>query len=177
MRIFIFIFFFPLCLSAQDITGVWTGYIKTPGTQLEYELAISSGDKWLSGYSLIIYPKDGIENIGIKKAKIRQNKKEIYFEDEELVYDNFSIQPRRVKMFGTLSLIMKDTLVILQGNFSTRSLDFRDTRTFSGEVYLQKTARPVSSKMLVTLDEINFRHDLSFVRPTKTIKKPANRIS
>ena len=160
-------FFLPLCISAQDISGVWTGYIKTPGSQLEYELAISNGDKKLSGYSLIIYPKDGIENIGIKTAKIKQTKKEIYFEDDELVYDNFTTQPRRVKMFGNLWLTMKDTLMILRGNFSTRSLDFRDTRTYSGEVYLQKTARPLSSKMLITMDEINLVHNLSFLRPKK----------
>ena len=169
-------FFLPLCISGQDISGVWTGYIKTPGSQLEYELAISDGDKKLSGYSLIIYPKDGIENIGIKTAKIKQTKKEIYFEDDELVYDNFTTQPRRVKMFGNLWLTMKDTLMILRGNFSTRSLDFRDTRTYSGEVYLQKTARPLSTKMLITMDEINLVHNLSFLRPKKVkqVRQPIN---
>ena len=160
-------------MAAQDINGVWTGYIKTPGSQLEYELAISGGDKKLNGYSLIIYPKDGIENIGIKKANIKQGKNQIYFEDGELVYDNFTTQPRRVKMFGTLSLITKDTLMILQGNFSTRSLDFRDTRTYSGEVYLQKTKKPATSKMLVTLDELNYSHHLSFVRPKRNVPGPA----
>ena len=171
----IIFFFFPIGISAQDITGVWTGYIKTPESQLEYELAISSGEKWLNGYSLIIYPKDGIENIGIKKAKIRQGKKEIYFEDGELVYDNFTTQPRRVKMFGNLSLILKDTLMILQGNFSTRSLDFRDTRTYTGEVFLQKTARPLTSKMLITMDEINLVHNLSFIRTKKKpVRQPTN---
>ncbi|HEX6170255.1 MAG TPA: hypothetical protein VFZ33_11200 [Chitinophagaceae bacterium] len=178
IRIIIILFLFlPVWLAAQDITGVWTGYIKTPGSQLEYELAISEGDRKLSGYSLIIYPKDGIENIGIKTAKIRQGKKEIYFEDGELVYDNFSTPPIRMKMFGNLSLLIKDTLMTLQGKFSTRSIDFRDTRTYSGEVYLQKTALPVSSKLLVTLDEINFPHYLSFVTPVakkKTVKQPNN---
>lgn len=173
MKSFITIFsFLPLCISAQDITGVWTGYIKTPGSTLDYELAISGSDKKLNGYSLIIYPKDGIENIGIKKANIKQGKKQISFEDGELVYDNFTTQPRRVKMFGTLSLVMKDTLMILQGNFSTRSLDFRDTRTYQGEVYLEKAARPVTSKMMVTLDEINIPHSFSFVPPIKKAKKP-----
>ena len=178
MRFIVSLFlFFPIWVSAQDITGVWTGYIKTPGSQLDYELAISAGDKKLSGYSLIIYPKDGIENIGIKTAKIRQGKKEVYFEDGELVYDNFTTPPIRMKMFGNLSLVIKDTLMILMGNFSTRSLDFRDTRTYSGEVYLQKTRRPVSSKLVVTLDEISFPHHLSFVAPAtkkKTIKQPGN---
>src|SRR6187401_1698815 len=177
IRFVVSIFFFlPLWLSAQDITGVWTGYIKTPGSQLEYELAISGGDKKLSGYSLIIYPKDGIENIGIKTAKIKQGKKEIYFEDGELVYDNFTTQPRRIKMFGNLTLIIKDTLMILVGTFSTRSLDFRDTRTYSGEVYLQKIARPLSSKMLITMDEINLIPNLSFIRTKKInqVKQPTN---
>ena len=178
MRFVVSLFFLlPVWLSAQDVTGVWTGYIKTPGSQLEYELAISEGDKKLSGYSLIIYLKDGIENIGIKTAKVKQGKKEIYFEDGELVYDNFSTPPIRMKMFGNLSLMIKDTLMILQGKFSTRSLDFRDTRTYSGEVYLQKTARPVSTKLLVTLDEINFPHHLSFVPPVakkKTARQPNN---
>ena len=177
IRITIIIFFFlPVWLSAQDITGVWTGYIKTPGSKLDYELAISEANKKLSGYSLIIYPKDGIENIGIKTARIKQGKKEIYFEDGELVYDNFITRPIRMKMFGNLSLVIKDTLMILTGNFSTRSLDFRDTRTYSGEVYLQKTARPVSSKLVVTLDEINFPHHLSFVTPVKKkpVKQPSN---
>jgi len=170
------LFFFPIWLSAQDITGVWTGYIKTPGSQLEYELAISNGEKNLSGYSLIIYPKDGIENIGIKKAKIKQTKKEIYVEDGELVYDNFTTQPRRSKMFGKLSLILKDTFMILQGSFETRSLDFRDSRTYSGEVFLQKTARPFSSKMLITMDEINLVHYLSFTgtKKPKAVKQPGN---
>ena len=170
------LFFFPIWLSAQDITGVWTGYIKTPGSQLEYELAISNGEKNLSGYSLIIYPKDGIENIGIKKAKIKQTKKEIYVEDGELVYDNFTTQPRRSKMFGKLSLILKDTFMILQGSFETRSLDFRDSRTYSGEVFLQKTARPFSSKMLITMDEINLVHNLSFTgtKKPKAVKQPTN---
>ena len=170
------LFFFPIWLPAQDITGVWTGYIRTPGSKLEYELAISNGEKNLSGYSLIIYPKDGIENIGIKKAKIKQTKKEIYVEDGELVYDNFTTQPRRSKMFGKLSLVLKDTLMILQGSFETRSLDFRDSRTYSGEVYLQKTARPFSSKMLITMDEINLVHHLSFkgTKKPKDVTQPAN---
>ena len=177
MRFVVSLFFLlPVWVSAQDVTGVWTGYIKTPGSQLEYELAISEGDKKLSGYSLIIYPKDGIENIGIKTAKIKHGKKEIYFEDGEIVYDNFSTPPIRMKMFGNLSLVIKDTLMILLGKFSTRSLDFRDTRTYSGEVYLQKTARPVSTKLLVTLDEINFPHHLSFVTPVAK-KKTARQLN
>lgn len=166
--------FISLSLSGQDITGVWTGYIQTPGSKLEYELAISNSDKSVDGYSLLIYLKDGIENIGMKKAKIRQSKNKIYFEDGELIYDNYTTQPRRVKMFGNLRLTTKDTSLVLQGNFSTRSLDFRDMRTYSGDVYLEKTNRPLASKILATMDELNLAPDLSFIEAkTKVIKKPS----
>lgn len=169
----IIFFFISLSVCGQDITGVWTGYIQTPGSKLEYELVISNGDTRLDGYSLLIYLKDGIENIGMKKAKIKQTKNKIYFEDGELIYDNYTTQPRRVKMFGNLSLTIKDTLLVLQGNFSTRSLDFRDMRTYSGEVYLEKTNHPLTSKMLETMDELNFAPDLSFIKATTTVtKKP-----
>ena len=55
---------------------------------------------------------------------------------------------------------------MLQGTFSTRSLDFRDTRTYTGEIYLEKSGIPIASKLLITLDEINFPHHLSFMAPT-----------
>ncbi len=165
--LFLILLLYPVYISAQDISGVWNGYIRTPGSQLEYELAINSGDKQLNGYSLLIYLNDGIENIGIKKAKIKQTKKEIYFEDGELVYDNFTTQPRRIKMFGNLRLIIKDTTMILRGSFNTRSIDFRDTKTYSGEVYLEKTYKPLTSKMMVTMDEINYKHELLFARNKK----------
>jgi hypothetical protein len=61
--------------------------------------------------------------------------------------------------------------MVLYGSFSTRSLDFRDTRTYSGEIYLQKTGYPASSKLLITLDEINFPHNLSFITPVIKKKK------
>ena len=61
--------FFPLCLLRQSLAGVWKGYIKTPGRQLPYELAISENNEKTSGYSLIIYDKEGFDNIGIKTAK------------------------------------------------------------------------------------------------------------
>jgi hypothetical protein len=79
-------------------------------------------------------------------------------------------------MFGNLNLSTKDTLMILRGNFSTRSLDFRDTRTYTGEVYLEKTNHPLTSKMLVTMDELKFVHGLSFVKVKRPVvkKPPAN---
>ena len=173
---FIFIFFLPLSIAAQDITGVWTGYLKTPGSQLNFELAISETNEKLSGYSLTVYLKDGIENIGIKKAKLKQKNREIFFEDGELVYDNFSSRPVRSKLFGSVMLSSKDSLMILSGSFGTRSLDMRDERTYYGEIYLQKDTKHSVSRMLPKLEQLNLLHTLSFMnldlKKKKTINKP-----
>lgn len=155
----------PLAGLTQDITGIWTGYLKTSGSQLSYELAISENVKKLSGYSMIVFTNDGVENIGIKTAKLKQGKKEISFEDDELVYNNFTSPSTRSKLLGLLWLEVKDSLMILRGTFRTRSLDFRDTRTYSGEIYLQKENKQASSKMLPKLEELNLLQTLSFFNP------------
>ena len=37
----------PWQLFAQDITGLWTGYLESAGSKIPYEVVISSnGDKW-----------------------------------------------------------------------------------------------------------------------------------
>ncbi len=166
--------FIPVFLSAQDFTGLWTGYLKTPGSQLKYELAISEYDNKYSGYSLIVYINNGVENIGIKAARMKRHKNELTFEDGELVYDNFTVKPQRLKMFGSLAYETKDTMMILRGNFSTRSLDFRDSRTYSGELFLQKENNQTASKILPKLEELKIARTLSFVNP-RTRKKPVNK--
>ncbi|TMI62417.1 MAG: hypothetical protein E6H07_13435 [Bacteroidetes bacterium] len=155
---------FPLWIFAQSLAGVWTGYIKTPGSQLPYELAISENNEKTSGYSLIIYDKEGFDNIGIKTAKITVGKKEIRVEDGELIYENFNTVAIRTKLYGFLTIQKKDTVWTLSGIFKTRSIDFRDTRNYNGEVYLQKSSKATSPKILSSLDELNLLHNLAFTR-------------
>lgn len=170
---------FPLWLFGQSLAGVWTGYIKTPGSQLPYELTISENNEKTTGYSLIIYDKEGFENIGIKTAKITVGKKEIRVEDGELIYENFNTTAIRTKLYGFLKIEKKDTVWILSGIFKTRSIDFRDTRNYNGEVYLQKTVKTAPAKILSSLDELNLLHTLAFTRtrerkpvPEKNIPAP-----
>lgn len=154
-------------IISQELVGAWTGYLKTPGSELPYELSITESNNKYAGYSMIIYPKDGVENIGVKTAKIKVGKNNILIEDDELVYDNFSIDPKRVKMYCTLTLTKKGSKLLLTGSFKTRSIDFRDQRTYEGEVYLVKSADPVKTKLLVTLGEIKLLPKQNYPTPTK----------
>lgn len=171
-----FLYFFPTVIPAQDLTGMWSGYLQTPETRLDYEMAIYNNGKNMSGYSCIIYEKDGVENIGVKTMKLRYKKNNIYFEDGELVYDNFTMQSRRVKMKGTLTVNIKNSQVTLSGAFNTRSLDFRDARTYSGEIYLQKkgNADAASAKMIPVLSEKNLLNTLTFTRIERNIDNTAS---
>jgi hypothetical protein len=154
----------PLFASSQDdITGIWLGYIKTPGSQLEFEIGITDmGNKFL-GYSLINYPKDGADNIGVKTAKVKRGKREIVIEDDELIFENFTVTPIRMKMVCQLMLQVKDTTSILYGTFKTRAIDFRDTRTYNGEIYLKKFPKLVPTKIMTKLYELNLINTLSFI--------------
>lgn len=183
LLITIFIVFIPFFVPAQDLTGIWTGYLRTPGSELPYELTISDEGYQLSGYSMIIYINNGVENIGIKTAKIKRKKNELNFEDDELVYDNFKMEPVRTKMTGSVRLLTRDTLMILSGSFSTRSIDFRDTRKYSGEIYLEKRNPDKPAKLLAELKEMNLYKTLSFVnkrnRPRENkiqVKPPEKKI-
>jgi hypothetical protein len=162
----------PICLLGQSLSGVWTGYIKTPGSQLPYELTISENNEKTTGYSLIIYDKEGFENIGIKTAKITVGKKEIRVEDGELIYENFNTVAIRTKLYGFLKMEKKDTLWTLSGIFKTRSIDFRDTRNYNGEVYLKKTSKEIPSKIITSLDELNLLHNLAFTRTRERKPEP-----
>jgi hypothetical protein len=175
MKIQLLLCFLPLSIYAQDITGVWKGYLKTPGNQLSYELAISQSNDKLNGYSLIVYVNDGIENTGIKSAKLKRKNRDISFEDGELVYDNFTSPGVRSKMFASLLLQIKDSLMILTGKFYTRSLDMRDRRTYSGEIYLEKEKPWAVSRMLSKLEELNLLHTLSFMNVDTKKKTISNK--
>lgn len=164
MKALLIFFLCPLQLLAQDVTGLWTGYIQTADTKLPYELVISEGKDRLSGYSLTIFTFNDVENIGIKSMKFKNKNGKISMEDDELVYNNFSSPPRKVKLLAQLSLKTEDSVWILSGSFFTRSLDFRagSTDLFNGTIFLKKHTRYQPSKLIAKLDEMNLLTTLSF---------------
>jgi hypothetical protein len=159
----------PLQVFAQDITGIWTGYIQTTETNLPYEIVISENKGKLGGYSLTVFTFNGVENIGIKSMKFKNKNEKISIEDDELLYNNFSSPPRKVKLLGELILKTEGSTIILSGSFYTRSLDFRATNQnlFTGTIYLQKQDNETQSKLTARLDEMNLLSSLSFVAVKK----------
>jgi len=153
---------FPIGLFAQDVTGIWTGFINTSGTSLPYELAISETKNKLTGYSLTIFTFDGVENMGVKSMKIKKKKENISIEDDVLIYNNYKMQAKRVVLVSSLSLSTENSILILQGSFITRSID---RSSFKGTIRLEKKDTSFPTKLIPKLDELNLVNTLSFMRP------------
>lgn len=162
------LFFFLVKIPAQDITGVWTGFINTNGNQLHYELAISETKDKLNGYSLTVFTIDGVENEGIKSMKIKMKKGKVTIEDDKLISDNYSIKAKRVMLFSVLSLTNENSVLVLSGKFN--SLAFYDP-TYKGTIRLQKKNSVSKTRIISKLDQMNLLHTLSFIQPNQDEKK------
>ena len=135
-------------------------------TRVPYELVISGDKKNLSGYSLITFTFDGVENVGVKTMEIKIKRASIAIEDGELIYDNYTTPSRRVKLYGTLVWVGRDSSMTLAGTLATRSLDMRslNENNFKGTIKLQRKP-PAKSKLISKLDEMGLADKLSFMQP------------
>src|SRR5215469_12994653 len=171
-RVIIFSIFFliPLRSLSQDLTGIWTGFLQIGNEKLPYELVISGSGNSLKGYSRMVFTFNGVENVGIKTMELKIKRGSISVEDGDLIYDNYSTPGRRVKLYGNLAWVGKDTNMTLAGTFATRSVDMRLAPTensFRGMVHLQKKGPSAKTKLMLKLDEMNLWSTVTFSGPEK----------
>jgi hypothetical protein len=170
---FLIFFLFPLQLLAQDIAGVWVGYLQTDGSKVVYELVISEEKRGLAGYAMTVFTFEGKENMGLKTIKLKNKGGNISIEDGELVYNNYTIPPKRSKLSGQLFVSGKDSNMIMNGTFSTRSLDQRDKTSYEGIIQLKRQRFVAQTKVLPKLEELNLLSSLSFVKNNENKKDVA----
>lgn len=171
MKSFIIFCLLPLQLLSQDLTGVWTGFLQVEDTKLPYELVISGSKDKLSGYSMLVFTFNGVENVGIKTMEMKIKRGSIAVEDGELVYDNYTTPSRKVKIYANLVWVGRDSNLTLAGTFATRSMDMRalNENSFKGTIRLQKKGRLVQTRLMSQLAEMNLLPTISFV--PKMVKK------
>jgi hypothetical protein len=170
LKTIIVFFLLPLHVCAQDLTGVWTGFLETGDQKVPYELVISGGKKSLSGYSMMVFTFDGVENVGVKTMDIKVKRASIEIVDGDLIYDNYNTPPRHVKLYANLAWVGRDTTLTLAGTFATRSLDMRTSiheNSFKGVVHLQKRNSLSKTKLTDKLKEMDLLNQLSFTQPVK----------
>ncbi|HEX5655409.1 MAG TPA: hypothetical protein VFX58_20205, partial [Chitinophagaceae bacterium] len=153
-------FFFSAPAFSQDITGVWTGFLETNGTRLPYELAISRNDEKFSGYSLTTFTIEGVENKGLKSMKIKNRNGKITIEDNDLVQDNYSTNPKRVMLWSSLSLLTNDTVWVLTGPFNSRAYN---NPGYKGTIHLRKNRNQREGELMARLEKLDLLYTLSFL--------------
>jgi hypothetical protein len=167
MKALLLICLLPLQLFSQDITGIWTGFLHTNGNDIPFELAISQNKEAFTGYALTVFTFNGTDNIGIKSIKLQKKNRNISLEDDEMIFNNYSTPPRRIKLYSDLFLKVEDSVMTLTGSFNTRTLDLRsqDKSPFVGTIQLKKQNIFIETKLISKLDELNLLNALSFVPP------------
>ncbi len=115
---------------------------------------------------MLTFTFDGVENVGVKTIEIKMKRGSIALEDGELIYDNYSTPSRRVKLFGTLAWVGRDSNMTLAGTLATRSMDMRalNENNFKGMIKLQRKP-PAKSQLMTKLDEMGLANELSFMKP------------
>src|SRR5690606_38455826 len=85
--LFVFILYFMGSLQAQDITGLWKGWLYNDSTGLtqKYEIAISEEKGKLFGYSHTWFILEDKQYYGVKKVSIRKSDGKILIVDDGLI--------------------------------------------------------------------------------------------
>ncbi len=167
---YIFVFFlFPAQVFAQDISGVWTGYMYNDTTKenIQYELAISEFQGKPTGYSHTVFIIDSVKNIGVKSVKIKEKEGHYYITDEKLIYNNYTEPPAKgVKQFSFLTLSENDSSEVLSGIWRTNPTKIY--KQLTGTIFLErkKKVNPEQTVIVTKLVQLGLSGKLSFLPPS-----------
>lgn len=161
------IFLFPLHAFSQDISGVWTGYIYNDTTHrnIHYELAVNEPDG-KSGFTHTTFIFDSVKNIGVKSVKIKMKNEHIFVEDDQFIYNNYSIPPPKgVKMYSALVFSQNDSADVLTGMWRTNGTKIYSPVT--GTVFLERKRKekPQETIIVAKLIDLGLRDKLTFLKP------------
>jgi hypothetical protein len=162
--------FLPKFLFAQqDITGLWKGklYDDTVKKYIPYEIVISSDNGKLDGYSYAIFKDStGKEQVGLRSIKIKQKGDKIEIEDEDIVSSTYSVAPaKRVRKHMDLTLGVKDSILIMSGEWSTNWANTNKLHPVTGKITVQKKNDGWRDEPLIKkLDTLQLSKSLSFVQ-------------
>lgn len=151
--------------AETDITGVWKGdfYVDSTKKLYPYELSISEEKGKYSGYSRIAFEENGIKHVVFRDHKIRIDGQTVVIEDDNQLSKASSIsQPKEVKKIMLLSLTVTDSIMQLQGTWSTNR-----TKRFlaaTGTARLQKKTAFRETEIFKKLNELALADKLSFTK-------------
>ena len=163
----VFLFCVSHNLLAQDITGLWKGWLynDTTGVTHKYEIAISEENGKLFGYSHTWFILDDKQYYGVKKVSIRESEGKILVLDNGLIAHNYPVKPaKNVRQLNVLELDASGKKMILEGPFSTNRT--KQYQSLTGFIHVERTNEYWQTSLVPHLQELKKLDDLSFISPT-----------
>jgi hypothetical protein len=160
----------PVTVIAQRLPGVWIGFIHNDSTNLNlyYEVVISQQKGKLAGYTFTNFIVDGKELTGVKTIKVSTKSGKIYFEDDDLIYNDYPFEPPKgVRQLSAFELKGED---MLEGKFIT-SRTRQYGRPVTGTISLQRVKDFEAAKIYPVLKRMDLLAGLSFMEPPVDIAK------
>lgn len=141
----------PCAAAAQDITGLWTGYLSTTEKTLPYEVVISRKNGGLIAYSHTTFEVNGKDITSVKRLNAVYDMKHLVLEDEDLLKNNFDRSaPKKISQTTELDLRLSGKQMILEGSFKTKRT--RTLRPAEGVIILYKSPDPVNAQARIQPD-------------------------
>ena len=134
-------------------------------------MAISESNGKYAAYSYTTFIVKGKEVVGVKSIKIVRQKDHYFFEDAELLFNNYPApSPKGVKQISMVSIAESNGLKVLNGKFTTtRTRQYG--RQVTGTVSLQEKKDISNDKLITALENLGLVNTLSFIAP-KTNQNP-----
>lgn len=172
---FIFCSFFSFAQEENtdniDITGLWKGSLYNDSTKqnYRYEIGISEEKGKLIGFTHTWYNEH--DYFVVKKVKVKRKDGKIIIEDVDIIAYNYpESPPKGVRRLHVLTLRNKDSILSLEGTFSTNR-----TKTYApatGTINLQrKNDYRKHSDLMAHLQELGLEDEMSFVVKDKEKEK------
>lgn len=138
-------------------------YNDTTQQNYRYEIAISESKGKLYGYSHTYFILDDKQYHGVKKLKIKRDDNKIITEEVELIVHNYPVPPAKgVHQQNKLVLEIKDTVMILSGQYATNRT--RDYRPLTGYIHVERKKDYSQSALVPHLQELGLVKNLSFLK-------------
>ena len=173
IKLTLFSFVFPLLLSAQDLTGFWTGTLTNDTTKLtqHYELALSEYRGKVTGYSYTTFIANDTFYYSIKRMKATKNDSVWTVEDDKMVLNNFPERANKgVRQINTFRLNKNDSTWIMDGTWKTTQT--KKYYSISGTMSMKVEEEPKKSTLIAHLEELKIENAVVFYQPAQKITPP-----
>ncbi|MFT3979620.1 MAG: hypothetical protein QM687_04060 [Ferruginibacter sp.] len=165
-RVILAVICLPATAAAQDISGLWTGYLSTTEKTLPYEVVINKKNGTWVAYSHISFNVNGKDITSVKKLKVLYEYRHLTLEDDDLLKDNFDkAAPKKISQTSELDFRQHGKQMVLEGTFKTKRT--RSLRPAEGVIVLYKNPDPVNAEARIQpeLKELQLDDALAVFKP------------